>query len=488
MALSYNAMKSIKQEIEKIELENEELKQELARESRQARMTQLTTSSQNVELERLRKEADSYVRKIEAEKKKISELEDKIAATATGDPHAVRENHRMLTKQIKLLENRLAKALEKFNSQLAKNKKIRQDIDEYRKERVVYDGIYKKLEKELHAKKKEMAAIIEDAKTAYAKHDKAKSELQALKTQVNREKDDFQREWAELGRLIEEDRLLRGKIQSVPERATPVPEPKTVQIVQKPEEKPKTTLTREQVMTYEEHFQKIKKETGVTTMKDLVDLFQNIEEKNFSLFNSINDINSDIETTELTIAETKLEIEKYKGQGVSTDTQRKKILRDLEEKLQRTEAKADEYEAKQQSAQKIINQLKTGIHSIFSRLGCASTSVEEMLGNQGVTEANMMQYLEIIEQRTTDILQTYAASQAAASARADLSSTSPLDHGVVQPAAPRLSVQPPTLDDFSSGDDSDQDDDERPLTREELQRKTLRGLQQTSNKKKIKPP
>ena len=34
-----------------------------------------------------------------------------------------------------------------------------------------------------------------------------------------------------------------------------------------------------------------------------------------------------------------------------------------------------------------------------------------MLGNQGVTEANMMQYLGIIEQRTSEILSAYATSQ-----------------------------------------------------------------------------
>lgn len=34
-----------------------------------------------------------------------------------------------------------------------------------------------------------------------------------------------------------------------------------------------------------------------------------------------------------------------------------------------------------------------------------------MLGNQGVTESNIMQYLGIIEQRTSEILNAYAASQ-----------------------------------------------------------------------------
>ena len=70
----------------------------------------------------------------------------------------------------------------------------------------------------------------------------------------------------------------------------------------------------------------------------------------------------------------------------------------------------------------------------------------------------------------------YAQSQTASSGKADLALTQALKQGVVQQSASRLSVQPPAWDDFSSGDDSDQDDDERPLTREELQRKTLRGL------------
>lgn len=70
------------------------------------------------------------------------------------------------------------------------------------------------------------------------------------------------------------------------------------------------------------------------------------------------------------IAENKAEVEKHRGQGASTDTQQKRLLRVMEERLHRTKAKADDYEAKHSNAMKTINQLKTGIHGIFSRLGC----------------------------------------------------------------------------------------------------------------------
>jgi len=128
---------------------------------------------------------------------------------------------------------------------------------------------------------------------------------------------------------------------------------------------------------------------------------------------------------------------------------------------------------------KTVNQLKASIHSIFSRIGCASTSVEELLGNQGVTESNMMQYLGIVEQRTSEILQHYAASQQPGSGSLVMSKGGGMldvNAGEIAPVHNRLSVQPPAYDEISSGEESDGDDDERPLTRDELQRKTLRGL------------
>ena len=184
----------------------------------------------------------------------------------------------------------------------------------------------------------------------------------------------------------------------------------------------------------------------------------------------MNDINSEIERLEHSIADMRNQIEKYRGQGMSTDTQRKKALRDLGDKLVRTEKKADEYEARYQRAIRTISQLKNGIHSIFTRIGAASTSVEEMLGNQGVTESNMMQYLGIIEQRTSEILQAYAASQIGQPNEQNLS----LPSVVAAESPSKLMVVAPSYEDMSSGEDSDSEEDERPLTRQELDKRTLR--------------
>ena len=66
-----------------------------------------------------------------------------------GGNNAPAEQNQAVNKQIKVLEHRLHRALVKFNEAIAANKDLREEIDNLRRERVVFDGIYKKLQLEL---------------------------------------------------------------------------------------------------------------------------------------------------------------------------------------------------------------------------------------------------------------------------------------------------------------------------------------------------
>ena len=100
-----------------------------------------------------------------------------------------------------------------------------------------------------------------------------------------------------------------------------------------------------------------------------VQAFINAEDQNFSLFNYVNDLSSDIERVEDSIAQVSRQISECKGQGTSClcgpnnlchrplisaagpspDHQRKQMLEDLEGKLSKTEGKASYYEEKYQA-------------------------------------------------------------------------------------------------------------------------------------------
>lgn len=485
--------------VEKMAHDNEVLRLDVTRESRESRKANSKGGASDIS--RLQDQAAMYVRKIEKERKKIADIDKEIAdynarildqKMRMGGVNAAQTNNQLMQKQIKVLQSRIDQTLTKFNETLAHNKDLRNRIEEYRKERIVFDGIYKKLEHELHEKKKEMAAVIEDSKNAYNAREKSQNEMAALQNHAEKERLEFESEFKEVGEEIKKQQQMLEQLRLKQFERTQE-KPALNAIAYDVEDKAadelpgwalnnkdqSAQLSQDKISKYEESLRNIQESTGIYDINEIVTRFLESEEQNFSLFNYVNDINTEIERLEHSIAEMRNQIEKYRGQGMSTDTQRKKALRDLEDKLSRTERKADEYDTRYQRAIRTISQLKTGIHSIFTRIGAASTSVEEMLGNQGVTESNMMQYLGIIEQRVSEILQTYAATQL----------NNQNDHGFSMPHVTNTGVEfhvkPPSYEDMSAsaiGAGDDEEEDERPLTRQELDKLTIRDFTQSQVK------
>ena len=86
-----------------------------------------------------------------------------------------------------MLESRLEKANHRFNEAVNANKTLREQIDSLRRERVIFESIYKRLEGELQKKRKDMANIIEIANSAYEERDKAQEKLALLMKRAERE-------------------------------------------------------------------------------------------------------------------------------------------------------------------------------------------------------------------------------------------------------------------------------------------------------------
>jgi chromosome segregation ATPase len=501
--------------IDKLKSDNDQLKEELTLERKQAKV--YDSVSAQAQIAKLQDTGDMYTRKIELEKRRIEELDKQMEVMhkkiweqrqKMGGVNASRENNQAIAKQIQILENRLDKALKRYNEALANNKRLRENIDNLRRERLVFDQIYHKLEKELAEKKKEMARIIEISNKAYEARDAAQSEMAALKAQADKEQEEFEREWKELGKMIEQDRKMKDFMKKEREKLSQQEHRGDMTVEQEQSLKKKVLrgnwgiakdkasihASMEKVQSYEEAFAKIQAATGISDIDELVTTFINAEDQNFALFNYVNELNGECDKLEEQISDIRSEIEKYKGQGLNTDNQRKKILKDLEERLQRTEAKAEQYEKKYEAAMKTVSALKVGIQSIFRKIGCDTPANMEMLGNEGVTESNMMQYLGIIEQRTNEILQLYAATQARegvmdAAGHPVAAVSSILGQGPQVPAGRHnISIHPPSATDeaYDSEEDSDDEDEDRPYSRDELKAKTMRGLHKRENKEKKK--
>ncbi|CAD7946037.1 unnamed protein product [Amoebophrya sp. A120] len=492
--------------IEKLTRENRQMKQELS-EVRRADRGGPEARRQGETLAKLAESREQLEKAIAKEFEVKQKLEEKIDVVEAktiqvreelglkGGVNAAKESQAAVAKQIRVLENRLDKALQKFNEAVAENKTQRDTIDSLRSERVVFDNIYSKLEKEFEQKKKEMANIIEQANAAYEARDAAQAQMTSLKQQADKEHQEFEKEWKELGRLIENDKKMKEFMRQK-ERNRGVEEHKG-DLSADEEDKLKKKVTKnawmiakgkvaqsantERITVYEEAFAKIQAATGISDIDDLVQNFVNAEDGNFSLFNYANLLNTQIEKLDLDIGDLKGEYESLRGgsvsaQGtISSDQSKQKLLGELEDRWNRADKKAEHYELRYQQALKTLTAVRAGLQSIYNRLGCSQMAEHGALGLQGVTEANMLQYLGVIETRANEILLLHTALQEGDEEEAELPATR-------EPMSQLQIKLPSTVEDYTDDEDEDEDDDTRPFTREELKLKTQRGLQRKQEK------
>ncbi len=100
---------------------------------------------------------------------KIKEIKEDflIIKNDMGGLNATQQVQDRYEKHIKILENRLDKANQKFNESIEYDKKLREEIDKLRKERFFFENIYKKLEKELEKLRKDISINLEMAYENY---------------------------------------------------------------------------------------------------------------------------------------------------------------------------------------------------------------------------------------------------------------------------------------------------------------------------------
>jgi hypothetical protein len=408
-----------------------------------------------------------------------------------GGSNAALDNAKAVQKQTRILENRLDKALQKFNEGIEANRGLREQIDTLRGERAVFDDIYRKLESELHSKKKEMAIIIEQANAAYEARDSAQAQMAALKQQADKEHTEFEKEWRELGSLIDKDKKMKefmrqkGRDRTADRRSDVAKvDAKTITRNSWDTAKPMVQITgsQEKIVSCEEAFSKIQAATGICDIDELVHKFIHDEDTNFTLFKYNTELSADIEKLEQQILDYKYEWTTLSGNGSrKQDTDKLKLLEKLEEKWSNIDKRASYFNEKHQDANQKLMHIQSGIESIFRRVGCCDHALPSGSGNQ-ISESNMIAYLAVIENRTNELLKLFdQLHQDEDDYDAEVSKKKPVS------GSANLQIRlPSTVEDYSEDEDDDDEDDHRPLQRDELKTKIMKGISKRHKKSKVK--
>ncbi|XP_041377730.1 coiled-coil domain-containing protein 63-like isoform X2 [Gigantopelta aegis] len=482
---SQNLIRKQRSAVSQLEGEKQELLKELR--LAESRSNQARDEENIDTLVTLAEAKDDCDNEIEEEKKKQAELDQKIREwekkerqqhKSAGGVHMSTAHTTQTKKTVRVLENRLDKAKKKFNESLSENAKLRDEIESLRCEHKRFETLFKKLEKELKQLRREMGEVIESSTQAYDQRDEAQTKMIILKEKADKDMQQHNAEMKELVRIIDHDRKLKEFMGIKGQERQE--DPQLVAWRQKKEAQEaerKKESQEDSVESYEAAFEKIKEMTGEDDLDLLVERFIEVEDRNFALFNYVNEQNNEIEKLNEDIQSIHEEIEKFKAQGIELETQRKHILKNLEEKQNKASAEADEFEMKYKEVSKILDQLKAGIDSLFNKINCDRSAIDSMLGAAtGVTDGNMIQYLGIIEQRTNELLaiQTYINNK-----DPDKYETKPvglLGEGPTAPP-PMIPVNPPAVgDEYESEASEGSDEEMRPLTRAELQSRVMKTV------------
>ena len=122
------------------------------------------------------KRLDEKVKNLQRE---IIEQKRKASATVGGSA-SNNDRTNQLSKQAKIIENRLDKANKRYSDAMVQNKIIRDKIDEMRRERVIFEQVYIKLEKELGVKRRDLARMVESVDKVNEDRDQAIAQIQAF--------------------------------------------------------------------------------------------------------------------------------------------------------------------------------------------------------------------------------------------------------------------------------------------------------------------
>lgn len=427
-----------------------------------------------------------FTRKIELEKREIAELKREIADKKKkheiqhrrlGGINAAHDTAVAVEKQTRILEDRLNKTKQKYNMCLEENTKIRKKIDQQRRQRMVYDKIYAKLQLDLQQMNAQMSATIQESKEAYEERDKSQQEISQLKEIIEKEKEQFDHEWKILGKQIESSSQLTGALKLAEEQKKTEQQEEIQQKLEQEKalkkkvlkarwavanEKAHLALTQERLRDYQEAFKKITESTGETNIDKIVQSFIDTEKNIDWEVKQVNAINIETQKYQNEISVVQHEIDKYKGQGDSHSSQRAKILKEQEETVAHMRLKTKEYEQRRDHAREVVSTISDGIHQVFKRIGAGSSDMGELLGSQGITDSNVMQYLGLIEQRVNSILQTYAAQNVVKDdGQPNQNIAEFLGQGPSVPmgmSKAHLNVLPPGISEFKNIEDPDVED------------------------------
>ncbi|CAM9973447.1 unnamed protein product, partial [Ectocarpus sp. 12 AP-2014] len=368
------------------------------------------------EAHRLRKVYNDYKSRSSAVRKGLQQLKDEVKDLELESRQPNREDS-PLTRKIRMLENRLDKAMIKYNEAQSIRKTYEQIVKRLKEERVGFDNQLGAVERTLQAKIKDYEELLLLSGDANHAREVAQSELDRLRTEYEEERRRRESELRERHQVVQ----LRKQIKLQADRRAQMragltaanndsETGETGEQGLKKAAAANANTTAKMVMdrvshkskidVFENAFRKIKEATGVSDVNEVIQKMISQESTAESLMILTKENQARIEGLNKRKSSLKTAVEevKYSGPG---EGHRRKMVDDHEELLSNSVARLERVRHKHERLSKILISVKAGVEHLQDKL--KSTATEVGVEPMVMTDETVVDVLEVAEKVLVEV-------------------------------------------------------------------------------------
>lgn len=368
------------------------------------------------QLNKYRKQYNDIIHKVQAENSLLDALKDEVRDLELESRRPNLEDSPQ-TRKIRNLENRLDKAMIKFNEAQSIRKTYEQIVKRLREERIGFDNQLAAIERTLAAKNHDYEELMLLSSDANHAKDMTLQELERVRSNYEEERRNRDKQLKEKAQIVQikadmqtrlEKRDKEKKTLIARESANlSVQEQNTLKsnaALNAPLEERKEHRTK--IDIFESAFRKIKDATGVSDVNEVIQKIFNQEgtTENLMMVSRENQSRIDQMQKEKQRLKSSLEELKYSGSGSG---HRRKLVDDHEENLTVAATKLERVRLKYERLATILISSKAGVEHLADKMEAVQDSTQPI----PITDDNIVTVLHQIEQTMVSLLAEMQSGQ-----------------------------------------------------------------------------
>ena len=283
----------------------------------------------------------------------------------------------LCARRIRVIENRIDKAMIKYNEAQSIKKTYENILKKLNEERIGFDHQLADLEKQLQGKRKEYDELVLLSHDAQHAKEMAQAELHRFEQAVLEERNQRDREVMEKKLLVQQRVEMNNRLEKAPPPAVPTPAPAAVTPNMETDGLSSTRMARAQpeeqlrlehkLTEYEEGYKKLKEITGVSDVNEMIQKFITLDVTHDNLVAETTAQQRQLDS--LLDEQGKLTAQlndlKFSGGG-----RRMQGPQDMEDLLAESTAKLDKNRSRYEKLATVLIDVNAGIAHLYEKLKC----------------------------------------------------------------------------------------------------------------------